>query len=238
MVRSLTLGGEAVELGALMAQGAEALYSCSYRGKDAVVKERIPKAYRHPELEAQLTKSRFTQEVRCAARAQEVGVDTPNVLYSDPVQGIIVMEKIDGRPLREVFDDAALKPAEAIELGQALGRAVAKLHNANIIHGDLTTSNAMLRRDGALVLLDFGLSKVDLSAEEKAVDMYVLQRAFTSTHPDTEAVFDELLAAYLAALSDADREKVAKKFPKVQQRGRKKRPPPDAVAATAAASSS
>lgn len=227
--KSIVAGGETVLLSTVIAQGAEAkLYKTSFRGKDAVVKERIPKAYRHPDLEAQLTKSRFTQEVRCSGRAQEVGVVTPTVLFSDVDQGIIIMEYIDGKPLREVFDDPELKENDSIKLAQDFGRAVAKLHNSHIVHGDLTTSNAMLRTDGELVVLDFGLAKVDRTAEEKAVDIYVLQRAFLSTHPNSEGIFDELLNTYIASLSDSDREKVANKLPKVQQRGRKKRPLPAA----------
>jgi TP53 regulating kinase and related kinases len=55
-----------------------------------------------------------------------------------------------------------------------------------------TTSNS-----NPLVLIDFGLAKNTESAEERAVDLYVLERALLSTHPQLpEAFFDEVLAAY------------------------------------------
>lgn len=64
-----------------------------------------------------------------------------------------------------------------------LGQVVAQLHNHNFIHGDLTTSNFLIESStGDLVLIDFGLTVVSSSAEDMGVDLYVLERAFISTH--------------------------------------------------------
>ena len=64
-----------------------------------------------------------------------------------------------------------------------IGRAVARLHDGGLVHGDLTTSNMILRDgDGVLVLIDFGLAANATLAEDKAVDLYVLERAITSAH--------------------------------------------------------
>mmetsp|Transcript_25409 Transcript_25409/g.52881 ORF Transcript_25409/g.52881 Transcript_25409/m.52881 type:complete len:448 (+) Transcript_25409:228-1571(+) len=98
----------------------------------------------------------------------------------------------------------------ARQMGQLLGR----LHNIGIVHGDLTTSNMMLlERTGVdkskddnngddnndvedsfeLALIDFGLSKSSTSVEEQAVDLYVLERALLSTHPDLPKNFFDLV---------------------------------------------
>jgi TP53 regulating kinase-like protein len=69
---------------------------------------------------------------------------------------------------------------------QEIGGIIAKLHDINLIHGDLTTSNILMRPDGRLVAIDFGLSHVSTMIEDKAVDLYVLERAFLSTHPSSE----------------------------------------------------
>lgn len=96
----------------------------------------------------------------------------------------------------------------------SIGTILAKLHATTIIHGDLTTSNMMLRltpnspsgqpyeivsyhvpfslTDGELtrqVLIDFGLSSTAQYAENYAVDLYVLERAFASTHPASEGLY-------------------------------------------------
>ncbi|KAI8992251.1 hypothetical protein BDB01DRAFT_841611 [Pilobolus umbonatus] len=71
------------------------------------------------------------------------------------------------------------------------------MHQLNIIHGDLTTSNLMIRDSNqSIVLIDFGLSFISSLAEDKAVDLYVLERAFLSTHPNTETLFQSILEYY------------------------------------------
>lgn len=57
-----------------------------------------------------------------------------------------------------------------------------------MVHGDLTTSNIMLRdgNAGKIVMIDFGLSYISTLVEDKAVDLYVMERAFLSTHPNSE----------------------------------------------------
>jgi TP53 regulating kinase-like protein len=61
------------------------------------------------------------------------------------------------------------------------------MHDADVVHGDLTTSNVIVRgTDSQVVLIDFGLSSISTVVEDKAVDLYVLERAFISTHPGSE----------------------------------------------------
>ena len=70
------------------------------------------------------------------------------------------------------------------DIAQKMGEAIAKMHDANIMHGDLTTSNMMIRSGSeSLVMIDFGLSFISAMSEDRAVDLYVLERAFQSTHP-------------------------------------------------------
>ena len=60
---------------------------------------------------------------------------------------------------------------------------MARLHNHNQIHGDLTPSNFIIEKEtGDLVLIDFGLTTVSTSPEDMGVDLYVLERAIISTH--------------------------------------------------------
>ena len=100
------------------------------------------------------------------------------------------------------------------------------LCDVSIVHGDLTTSNLMLVPTavdpvlGSLVVIDFGLALVSLMNEDRAVDLYVLERAFLSTHPNSEKVFAGVLEAYQATFKDAS--KVLSKLNIVRQRGRKR----------------
>lgn len=115
-----------------IARGAE---SVIYDDKDTIVKDRLKKNYRIKELDDELRKQRTRRE---AALLQKITVPHPKLIHSDDKQKI-VMEKIHGDKLREVLDE---KP----ELARRVGELVAELHNNNIIHGDLTTSNMILRK--------------------------------------------------------------------------------------------
>ena len=64
---------------------------------------------------------------------------------------------------------------------QQLGIQVAKMHSAGVIHGDLTSSNVMVSAD-KVFLIDFGLSQMKGNIEDKAVDLYVLEKALSSSH--------------------------------------------------------
>jgi tRNA A-37 threonylcarbamoyl transferase component Bud32 len=54
----------------------------------------------------------------------------------------------------------------------------------------------MIYKEGQIYLIDFGLSYVKNSIEDRAVDLYVLERAFVSTHPQLEKEFNQVLIAY------------------------------------------
>jgi len=110
-------------------------------------------------------------------------------------------------------------------LASEVGVACGKMHAAGIIHGDLTTSNILIDTSKSdkltLCLIDFGLSHVENSAEDKAVDLYVLERALTATFSNIPWFFDILLGAYRKAYSNGG-EEVYDKLEEVRLRGRKR----------------
>jgi TP53 regulating kinase and related kinases len=58
------------------------------------------------------------------------------------------------------------------------------------------------------LLIDFGLAYTSTLVEDKAVDLYVLERAFASTHPESEPMFTRVLEAYARQLGKKHWEKV------------------------------
>ena len=104
-------------------------------------------------------------------------------------------------------------------LATSIGQTIADMHNHGVIHGDLTTSNMLLDAD-QLVMIDFGLSYADSLAEDCAVDLYVLERAFLSTHPNTEQLFKIVLDGYSKKRNGSS--EVMKKLDEVRMRGRKR----------------
>ena len=96
------------------------------------------------------------------------------------------------------------------------------MYVVDIIHGDLTSSNIMVRPDNnEVVLIDFGLGAVSCTAlEEKAVDLYVLERALLASHPGSE-VFNEVPVPAVAPAPILG-QLVLERLEAVRQRGRKR----------------
>lgn len=73
------------------------------------------------------------------------------------------------------------------------------------------------------MLIDFGLAYTCTLAEDKAVDLYVLERALASTHPHSaECVFAGILAAYAEAAGPRVAPGLLARFTRVRRRGRKR----------------
>ncbi|XP_035653482.1 EKC/KEOPS complex subunit TP53RK isoform X1 [Oncorhynchus keta] len=217
----------------LIKQGAEArVYRGSFLGKPTIVKERFPKLYRHPLLDEKLTHRRTVQEVRSILRCRKAGISAPVVYFVDYTSHCIFLEDIVGSiTVRDHIASTPLSsaqkpPEERLDqLAKKMGQILAKMHDEDVVHGDLTTSNMLLKAgtesgDTELVLIDFGLSYISALPEDKGVDMYVLEKAFLSTHPNTEALFEKLLKAYAA--SSKKSHAVIKKLDEVRLRGRKR----------------
>ncbi|VDM59917.1 unnamed protein product [Angiostrongylus costaricensis] len=87
--------------------------------------------------------------------------------------------------------------ANTHELGKAIGEAIGKMHLGNLIHGDLTTSNIILKDEDFRrpFFIDFGLASLG-KVQDKGVDLYVLERALSSTHMDSEQMFQKILQGY------------------------------------------
>jgi len=210
----------------LFKQGAEARLRVGMflGGKKAILKERFAKKYRHPDLDAKLTKERFRGEVRSLVRCKTIpGLRTPTLYFVDQDKSLFVMEFVQGMTCRDYIQTHRDDQSKLTGLATSIGRLIGTLHSNNLIHGDLTTSNLLVEQEGGLCLIDFGLGYVDGSQEDKGVDLYVLERALTSTHPGTEFMFKEILSAYQAEIKDKKvRAEIIRKYEEIRMRGRKR----------------
>ena len=189
----------------LIAKGAESnIVKSSYLGENAVLKDRIPKNYRISEIDNKIRKSRCKLEAKLLSDAKRAGVVTP-VLYDVNLEDkSILMEEIDGVMVKDVIDD---------DLAFRIGENISKLHSGDIIHGDITTSNIMLR-DDQLVFIDFGLGRYSPLDEDKAVDLLVLKKSLQSIDYNLAVkCFDLVLKGY-------SNDNIAKNISDIESRGR------------------
>lgn len=84
----------------------------------------------------------------------------------------LVMEWIEGRTLESWVDAAPLPPAEVVRLGAALADALHSLHQQGVIHLDVKPDNAVVRGDGSVVLIDFGLAHHTAGPDLLAVETH------------------------------------------------------------------
>ncbi|KAI8973263.1 tp53rk protein [Mycotypha africana] len=214
----------------LIKQGAEArvfhVPSFLTVPEGCIAKERFKKTYRHPDLDQYLTSRRVGQEARSLYRLKKAGLDTPTVYYVDTANATIFMENVIGITVKQRLLETQEENYQSVDidtLADVIGRSLATMHNLNVIHGDLTTSNLMLRKDkgdAAVVVIDFGLSYNSNLPEDKAVDLYVLERAFASTHPQTEQLFAKILESYFK--TSKQQKQISHKLEDVRMRGRKR----------------
>ena len=163
----------------IIKRGAEAiLYLDKYEGRECLVKERIKKSYRVPELDNNIRKDRTKSEAKLLSDARRAGVLTPMIFSIEEFK--IFMEYIRGERIKEYLN-SKISDDERAKIAEEIGKNVGKLHSAGIVHGDLTTSN-MILKDKKIYFIDFGLGESTKRTESIATDLSVLEEAFKSTH--------------------------------------------------------
>lgn len=132
-------------------------------GRPAAVKLMLPGG--DPSL-----RERLLREVQHSARLQHPGIAT---FFDGGVEGgraWLAVEYVDGETLRARLRRGPLPLADTVALGIALLEALAHAHAAGVLHRDLKPENVMLRADGRVKLLDFGLARVtDVAADGETI---------------------------------------------------------------------
>ncbi len=146
-------------------------------------KLRIPKTYRLPQIDEKIRKSRTKKEIKGILKAKELGILVPELYPSDDAYTII-MDYIDGKRLRDVAKDDS---STTLTYFEEVGTYLAKLHQAGLVHGDLTTSNILITTKAYFI--DFGLSYFSQKIEDMAVDIHVFEEALESTHHEHAAKY-------------------------------------------------
>jgi serine/threonine protein kinase len=103
---------------------------------------------------------RFHTEARAASALRHPNIVTIRDSGESPLGLFIAMEWVDGPTFRKVIDSGPLDSARAIDLSVQASRALAAAHAAEILHRDIKPDNIMLRNDGVLKVLDFGLARL------------------------------------------------------------------------------
>jgi TP53 regulating kinase and related kinases len=195
----------------IIKRGAEAdVYLIPWYKNIAISKLRNPKKYRNITLDNLIRVRRTIHEANMLNDVKTTGIKTPFIYFLDPKRAQIIMEYIDGENVKDI-----LSP----EIGFEMGKYVSILHNKNIIHGDLTTSN-FIKRKADLYLIDFGLSFYSERIEDMATDIRIIKEILSSAHIQ---IFDETYERFLegyALISNNNFNRVLKVVKDIETRGR------------------
>jgi TP53 regulating kinase-like protein len=203
-----------------MRKGAEAsLFLEEWHGKKVIMKKRLPKNYRLPKLDEQIRTYRTIREPQLIHRAKEAGVPTPAIFMVDTKNSTITMEFIEGKQVKQVLNDP--KQEERLQLCRHVGELIGRLHDHDIIHGDLTTSNMILTPDDKVVFVDFGLGEYSAELEVRGVDLHLMKRALQSTHYRyAEECFEAVMNGYEKIIGMAMMRSILEKIENIEKRGR------------------
>ncbi|MBX7114716.1 MAG: serine/threonine protein kinase [Myxococcaceae bacterium] len=143
--------------------------SVVYKGLDTTLDREVAVKVLHPHLSGkEESRKRLAREAKAVARLHH-----PNILEVFDFSGIesseayIVTEYIRGQTLRQFVTEQPLSPPEvAAMVVHQIAAALTHAHEAGVIHRDLKPENVMVRDDGLLKLMDFGIAKI-LDRDEK-----------------------------------------------------------------------
>ncbi len=115
----------------------------------------IPARNSNPVLEAALLR-----EAQLTSSLSHPGIVTIYDILFHGGTTCIVMEYVEGQSLRQLIPEGGLPVDHALSMATLIGNAIAAAHAAGVIHRDLKPANILVREDGQIRILDFGLAKV------------------------------------------------------------------------------
>jgi len=203
----------------LIYKGAEAeIYLQDWHGELAIRKSRMPKAYRVPELDESIRRTRTAHEANMMHEVRKLGVPVPTIQHIDPEATTIIMDYVSGPTLKEEL--YTLSISKRRERCNSLGNILGIMHEGGIVHGDMTISN-VLSESGNLYMIDFGLGDFSRELEDKGVDLLLLHRAMKSTHYSFHSLlFNAFLKGYGRAVGEKRAKEILLKMREVEKRGR------------------
>src|SRR5438034_11601796 len=128
--------------------------------------------------------SRFDQEASAASALNHPNIVTIYEMGDEGGRHFIAAEFIDGVTLRKRLSGAPMDFPEILDIAIQVAEALEEAHAAGIIHRDIKPENIMIRRNGHVKVLDFGLAKLtESSLSEVETDTEAVTRAAVQTDP-------------------------------------------------------
>lgn len=137
--------------------------SVVYKGLDTTLEREVAVKVLHPHLASRLeSRKRLEREAKAVARLHHANIlEVFDYSAESGEEAYLVTELVRGKTLREFINEEALQPPELAAMVMfEIAAALAHAHEAGVLHRDLKPENVMVRDDGVLKLMDFGIAKI------------------------------------------------------------------------------
>ncbi|MFN2453129.1 MAG: protein kinase [Pyrinomonadaceae bacterium] len=124
---------------------------------------------------------RFEREAHTASALNHQNILTVYEIGSEDGLHFIATEYVEGESLRERIRRTRLELSEALDIAIQIASALATAHESGIIHRDIKPENIMIRRDGLVKVLDFGLAKLIDKQSQNETDTEAPTKALVNT---------------------------------------------------------
>jgi len=131
-----------------------------YRAWDTRLERNVAIKAIHPAASSLSLEKALLREARLASSLNHPGIVTIYDILSVGTTTCIVMEYVRGASLQQVIPADGFATERAISIATAIGEALGAAHAAGIVHRDLKPANILIRDDGQIKILDFGLAKI------------------------------------------------------------------------------
>ena len=153
-----------------------------YLAEDARLKRRVALKILPPGFAADASRdSRFEQEARAASALNHPNILTVHEFGAENGIHFLATEYIEGETLRERISNGEVTLADALDIAAQAAFALSAAHAAGIVHRDIKPENIMIRADGIVKVLDFGIAK--LTAAPLNAEGETLEKISTRTKP-------------------------------------------------------
>ncbi len=200
-----------------LTKGAEAIISNGrFLDLPIMIKHRVPKIYRHSRIDSMIRLHRIRSEAKIMTYAWKLGVNVPSLFGIDIQAYSLFIESIQGELLYEIAKTTPNK--ELLSIFSELGNQIGILHSNDIIHGDLTVFNVIVKSQKETCIIDFGLAKISVELETKADDLLTFYSTLKAINLNFQNLFKSFLDGYLKVYSEG--KKTYQQMKKIQSRAR------------------
>ncbi len=201
----------------ILAKGAEAIiYRGSFLQTPIILKHRLPKIYRLPQIDKTIRLQRLRAEARIMVLAWKIGARVPFLLGIDFDNRTLLIEEIQGEILFALINTAPLTKLKSIF--KDIGLEIGLLHKNNITHGDLTVFNIVINKENNPWLIDFGLGQISVEIEKKADDLLTFYSTLKAISSEFRDLFKLFLLGYFRTYKKG--KKTFEHMKKIQSRAR------------------